>query len=295
MKPSPFVYHRPTTLDEAVETLASVGETGKVLAGGQSLVPLMSMRLAAPADLVDINHVAGLDAVEVADGQVRVGATVRHRDLELHEPAHTVVPLLRQGLVHVAHPTIRNRGTTVGSLVHADPAAEMPAVLMLLDGSVELRSVRGARSVPAAEFFVGPMESAAAADELAVAATFRRPPRGSGSAFRELARRHGDYAMCGVGAVVTTDPDGAVTRARVGLVSVGPVPVLLDLTAAVTGSGGGFSYPAVRDILDAGIEPDEDIHATAEYRRHLAHVLTLRALTDAREAAVASRRDERAA
>ena len=295
MKPSPFVYHRPTTLDEAVETLASVGETGKVLAGGQSLVPLMSMRLAAPADLVDINHVAGLDAVEVAEGQVRVGATVRHRDLELHEPAHTVVPLLRQGLVHVAHPTIRNRGTTVGSLVHADPAAEMPAVLMLLDGSVELRSVRGARSVPAAEFFVGPMESAAAADELAVAATFRRPPRGSGSAFRELARRHGDYAMCGVGAVVTTDPDGAVTRARVGLVSVGPVPVLLDLTAAVTGSGGGFSYPAVRDILDAGIEPDEDIHATAEYRRHLAHVLTLRALTDAREAAVASRRDERAA
>ncbi|HEX6874323.1 MAG TPA: FAD binding domain-containing protein [Nocardioidaceae bacterium] len=295
MKPSPFVYHRPTTLDEAVETLASVGETGKVLAGGQSLVPLMSMRLAAPADLVDINHVAGLDALEVADGPVRVGATVRHRDLELHEPAHTVVPLLRQGLVHVAHPTIRNRGTTVGSLVHADPAAEMPAVLMLLDGSVELRSVRGARSVPAAEFFVGPMESAAAADELAVAATFRRPPRGSGSAFRELARRHGDYAMCGVGAVVTTDPDGAVTRARVGLVSVGPVPVLLDLTAAVTGSGGGFSYPAVRDILDAGIEPDEDIHATAEYRRHLAHVLTLRALTDAREAAVASRRDERAA
>lgn len=295
MKPSPFVYHRPTTLDEAVETLASVGETGKVLAGGQSLVPLMSMRLAAPADLVDINHVAGLDAVEVADGQVRVGATVRHRDLELHEPAHTVVPLLRQGLVHVAHPTIRNRGTTVGSLVHADPAAEMPAVLMLLDGSVELRSVRGARSVPAPDFFVGPMESAAAVDELAVAATFRRPPRGSGSAFRELARRHGDYAMCGVGAVVTTDPDGAVTRARVGLVSVGPVPVLLDLTAAVTGSGGGFSYPAVRDILDAGIEPDEDIHATAEYRRHLAHVLTLRALTDAREAAVASRRDERAA
>lgn len=295
MKPSPFVYHRPTTLDEAVETLASVGETGKVLAGGQSLVPLMSMRLAAPADLVDINHVAGLDAVEVADGQVRVGATVRHRDLELHEPAHTVVPLLRQGLVHVAHPTIRNRGTTVGSLVHADPAAEMPAVLMLLDGSVELRSVRGARSVPAAEFFVGPMESAAAADELAVAATFRRPPRGSGSAFRELARRHGDYAMCGVGAVVTTDPDGAVTRARVSLVSVGPVPVLLDLTAAVTGSGGGFSYPAVRDILDAGIEPDEDIHATAEYRRHLAHVLTLRALADARKAALASRRDERAA
>lgn len=295
MKPAPFTYHRPSTVDEAVEMLAAVAGAGKVLAGGQSLVPLMSMRLAAPSDLVDINHVEGLDSVEVGEQQVRVGATVRHRDLELHGAAHTAVPLLRQALEHVAHPTIRNRGTTVGSIVHADPAAEMPAVLLLLDGQVELRSVRGRRVVAATDLFLGPMESALAADELALASTFGRPPAGSGSSFHELARRRGDYAMCGVGAVVTTDPDGAVTRARAALVSVAAVPVLVDLTRAVTGTGGGFSAAAVRDLLDEAIDPEPDIHATAEYRRHLAHVLTLRALNDARASAVGSRRGGRAA
>lgn len=295
MKPSPFTYHRPSTVDEAVEMLAALGATGKVLAGGQSLVPLMSMRLAAPENLVDINHLPGLGAVEVDDSLVRVGALARHSEVERDERAYAAVPLLRQALLQVAHPTIRNRGTTVGSLVHADPAAEMTAVLALLDGAVELRSVRGSRRVPAGEFFVGPMESATAPDELAVAATFHRPPRGSGTAFRELARRHGDYAMCGVGAVVTSDPDGAVVRARVALISVGPGPVLVDMTAAVSGSGGGFSTAAVRELLDAHIEPEADIHATAEYRRHLAHVLTSRVLDDAHAAAVAARRAERVA
>ena len=295
MKPSPFTYHRPSTVDEAVAMLAALGGTGKVLAGGQSLVPLMSMRLAAPENLVDINHLPGLAAVEVDDAEVRVGALARHSDVERDEQAYAAVPLLRQALQHVAHPTIRNRGTTVGSLVHADPAAEMPAVLALLDGAVELRSTRGTRSVPAAEFFVGPMESSTALDELAVAASFRRPPRGSGSAFRELARRHGDYAMCGVGAVVTSDPDGAVVAARVALISVGPGPVLVDMGEAVSGSGGGFSRAAVHELVDAHIEPEEDIHATAEYRRHLAHVLTARVLDEAHAAAVAARRAVRVA
>jgi aerobic carbon-monoxide dehydrogenase medium subunit len=295
VKPPPFTYHRPGTVDEAVETLAALGAAGKVLAGGQSLVPLMSMRLAAPADLVDVNHIAGLDHVDVDDHTVRIGATARQRSVELHEGAHTAAPLLRQGLVHVAHPTIRNRGTAVGSLVHADPAAEMPAVLMLLDGSVELRSSRGTRTVPAAEFFVGPMESAIAVGELAVCATFRRPSYGTGSAFRELARRHGDYAMCGVGAVVSTDADGAVTAARVALVSVGPRPVLVDMADAVGGSGAGFTASSVRTLVDAHIDPEEDIHATADYRRHLAHVLTARVLDEAHAAAVAARRAERVA
>ena len=295
MKPSPFTYHRPGTVDEAVELLAALGGSGKVLAGGQSLVPLMSMRLAAPEHLVDINHIPGLDRVDVDEHVVRVGATARHRSVERHEGARRAVPLLAQGLAHVAHPTIRNRGTTVGSIVHADPAAEMPAVLMLLDGSVELRSVSGTRTVAAREFFVGPMESATAVDELAVAATFRRPSYGSGSAFRELARRQGDYAMCGVGAVVSTDPDGAVTGARVALISVGPGPVLVDLTPAVRGSGGGFAEEPVRELVDAAIDPEEDIHATAEYRRHLAHVLTARVLDDAQSAAVAARRGRQVA
>lgn len=293
MKPAPFEYHRPAHTTEALEMLASLGGAAKVLAGGQSLVPLMSMRLAAPGHLVDINHLPELDTVEVTDTHVRVGALARHSRVEKDEAAFTAVPLLRQALVNVAHATVRNRGTTVGSLVHADPAAEMPAVLVLLDGTVELRSAGGAREVPAADFFLGPMESAIRPDELAVAATLARPPEGSGTAFLELARRHGDYAMCGVGAVVTTDRDDAVAAARVALVSVGPVPVLVDLGAAVTGAG--FDADAVRDLLDERIEPEDDIHATAAYRRHLAHVLTARALEDARTRARDARRSGRAA
>ncbi len=298
MKPPPFTYHRPRSTDEAVQMLAGLaGESGgaKVLAGGQSLVPLMSMRLAAPGHLVDINHIPGLAAVEAGPDGVRVGALARHAGVERDEAAFGAVPLLRQALQHVAHPTIRNRGTTVGSLVHGDPAAEMTAVLALLGGSVELAGPAGTRVVGAAEFFLGPMETATGVDEVAVAATFPRPPAGSGSAFVELARRHGDYAMCGVAALVTVDPDLAVTAARAGLISVGAGPVLADLTGAIAGSGGGFDPDRVRDLLDEVIDPEEDIHASASYRRHLAHVLTERALRQAHDDAVARRRDGRAA
>ena len=295
MKPSPFTYHRPGSTSEALEVLARLGDAGKVLAGGQSLVPLMSMRLAAPANLVDINHLPELDSVEVTETVVRVGALARHSRVEHDEPAYAAIPLLRQGLRNVAHPTIRNRGTTVGSIVHADPAAEMPAVLALLDGVVEVRSAHGDRDVPASGFFLGPMESAVRPGELAVAVTFRRPAAGSGSAFQELARRHGDYAMCGVGAVVTTDPDGALTTARVALISVGGGPVLVDVTDAITGSGGGFDAASLHALVEGPIDPETDIHATADYRRNLAHVLTARVLDEAHANAMASRRQERVA
>jgi carbon-monoxide dehydrogenase medium subunit len=181
---------------------------------------------------------------------------------------------------HVAHPTIRNRGTTVGSLVHGDPAAEMPAVLALLDGWVTLLTVSGSRDVAAADFFTGPMETAVRAGELAVSATFRRPPRGTRSAFVEVARRQGDYAVCGVGAVVT---GGLV---RVALVSVGDGPVLVDVSAAYDGSA--LDPDAARDLVDAVIEPEGDIHASADYRRHLAHVLVARAVHEARTEANAA-------
>jgi carbon-monoxide dehydrogenase medium subunit len=213
----------------------------------------------------------------VEDGVVRIGALARHSEVEHDEAAFAAIPLLRQALRHVAHPTIRNRGTTVGSLVHADPAAEMPAVLMLLDGSVTLRSAAGARDVAAADFFTGPMESAVRAGELAVSATFRRPPGGSGSSFVEVARRQGDYAVCGVGALVSAD------RVRVALVSVGDGPVLVDLSAAYDGSV--LDPAGARDLVDARIDPEGDIHASADYRRHLAHVLVARAVAEARTAA----------
>ncbi len=288
MKPSPFSYHRPTSVDEAVQMLVELEQDAngaKVLAGGQSLVPLMSMRLAAPGHLIDINHLPGLATVEVSDTDVRVGALARHRQVELDDAAYDANPLLRQALENVAHPTIRNRGTTVGSIVHADPAAEMTAVLAMLEGSVELTGPQGQRTVPAADFFVGPMMSAASVDEIAVAVRFPRLAPRSGSTFVELARRHGDYAMCGVGAVVTLDDDEGVSAARLGLISVGDGPVVVDLAPALT-SNGGVDTAAARELVDAAIEPEEDIHATADYRRNLALVLTERALDRARVDAV---------
>jgi len=171
----------------------------------------------------------------------------------------------------------------------------MPAVLVLLGGTVELRSVTGGRDVAAGDFFVGPMESATRPDELAVAVTFQRPPHGTGSAFVELARRHGDYAMCGVCAVVGTDAEDSITSARVALISAGAGPVLVDVTEAITGSGGAFDEAALIRLVDERIDPEDDIHASAEYRRHLAHVLTRRALGGAREHALRRRSEAKEA
>ena len=304
MKPPAFTYHRPTDLGEALAVLAETGAEGKVLAGGQSLVPVLNMRLAAPAHLIDINRLPDLAAVRVGDTAVRVGALVRHADLERDRPAAGVLPLLGEATRHVAHPAIRNRGTTVGSLAHGDPAAELPAVLALLGGHVELASTAGRRTVPAAEFFLGPLETAIRPGELAVAAVFPVPAglvrpglRGSqahssppamrtGTAWLELSRRHGDYALCGVGALVTVDDDLRVTTARVACCSVGPVPVVVDVTDAVAGRPGVSADWTAAGALAAGkVDPDGDIHATAAYRRHLVGVLTARALRTATDAA----------
>jgi carbon-monoxide dehydrogenase medium subunit len=295
VKPPPFVYHAPTGLDEALAVLAEVGDDGKVLAGGQSLIPLLNMRLAAPGHLVDVGGVAGLDRLEVADGAVRVGATVRHRALERHAGASDANPLLGQALRHVAHPVIRNRGTTVGSIAHADPAGEMPAVLAVLGGHAELTSVRGTRRVAADEFFLGPLQADVAPDELVTAVVFPDPGPRSGTAFEELARRHGDYALAGVAVVVTLDDDQRVDAARAAFIGVGGVPVVVDLADACGGqsadtgrgqsadTGRGQSADAVGfggavAAAHAAVDPDDDIHATADYRRHLAGVLLDRAL-----------------
>jgi carbon-monoxide dehydrogenase medium subunit len=284
MKPPPFDYSRPSSLDEAVSLLAELGDEGKVLAGGQSLVPLLSMRLAAPGHLVDINRLDPLSYVRADADAVRVGATARHCDVEADAAAARVQPLLRRALRLVAHPTIRNRGTTVGSLAHADPAAEMPAVLALLGGSVRTVSAGGARELAAADFFAGPLESALRPGELAVEAIFPAAPARSGSAIEEVSRRHGDYAVCGVCAVVTLDGDRRIASARAGYVSVAPTPLVLDLGDAVRGRTSDASLDDVRDAVV--VDPEGDIHATAAYRRHLAGVLTVRALrAAAREAA----------
>ncbi|AYY12954.1 xanthine dehydrogenase family protein subunit M [Actinobacteria bacterium YIM 96077] len=292
MKPSGFTYHRPQTVDEALDVLGRVGPEGKVLAGGQSLVPMMNMRLAAPAELIDINRLTALDYVQVegdgAGAAVRVGATARHTTVERDTAAFTVLPLLRQALSHVAHSTIRNQGTTVGSLVHADPAGEMTAVLALLDGSVEVRSAHGARCVSASDFFVGPLESCLEPDELATSAVFPVPEGRSGSAWLEVARRHGDYAVCGVGAVLRLDGDARVVAARTGYISVDATPVVLDLGEVI----GRVPYDtadwdAAGRYAAAQLQPEGDIHASAAYRRQLAGVLTSRALSAAARHALA--------
>jgi aerobic carbon-monoxide dehydrogenase medium subunit len=282
VKPRPLAYTRPESVAEAVAALAPTDLDAKVLAGGQSLVPLMSMRLASPDLLVDINRLAELSYVTVADGQVRVGALARHAEV-LASPAAAAQPLLAQALRFVAHPAIRNRGTTVGSIVHADPAGEMPAVLAVLGGTVGVASSAGQRSIPADEFFLGPLESAVQPGELATEVQFpvlADPAAGTG--FAEVSRRRGDYAVCGVAAMAWLATDGRIGGAKAAYLSVGPTPVVLDLTDAVAGEApGARSFPAAASLARARLQPRSDIHATTGYRRHLAGVLTERALAEA--------------
>jgi len=281
VKPSAFVHHAPRSVDEALAVLAEFGPDGKVLAGGQSLIPILNMRLAAPGHLVDINGVAGLATIEVTPQAVHIGALVRHTQLERDVSAFAHLPLLREALVHVAHPVIRNRGTTVGSLAHADPAGEMPAVLALTSGYVDVASSRGPRAVAAGDFFLGPMESCLAPDEMATGASFGRFPAGTGMAFAESTRRHGDYALAGVAAAVTV-VDGVIVSARASFVSVTPTPDVLDLSDLLAGSApedGDWAKAA--ELAREHVSPETDIHASAEYRRMLVGVLTARVLAEA--------------
>ena len=248
MKPPPFGYHAPATVEEACTLLRSL-EDPKVLAGGQSLIPLLNFRLARPANLVDINRVSGLDRIYERDGGVAVQALVRQAGVEDSETVARVCPLLTDAIRLVAHRVIRNRGTVCGSLAHADPASELPAVLLALRGEVVARSSRGERRIAADQFFKGVFETALAPDEMVVEAWFPRSPEPY--AILEESRRHGDFALAGV--VRAGD--------RVALFGVAGTPVLAD----------------PRDPA-RGLEPSGDLEATREFRLHLVRVLTERAL-----------------
>lgn len=289
MKPAAFTHHAPESVAEALAVLAEVGEGGKVLAGGQSLVPILNMRLAAPPHLVDINRIASLSTVDSDGSGVTVGAIARHAELEADGSAYVVQPLLRRAVRLVAHPAIRNRGTTCGSIAHADPAGEMTAVLALTGGSVRLAAAgREPVDVAAADFFVGPLECALQTGQLLVSAHFPAFGPRTGSAFVELARRHGDYALCGVAMAVTVDPAGTVTRVRAAYISVAPTPLMLDLTDAVGGRPADTAdWPAAGRLAESLVTPEADIHATAAYRRRLVGVLTARAGAEAARDALA--------
>ncbi len=292
MKPPPFDYETARSLDQALDVLARRGGEAKVLAGGQSLIPVMNFRLARPAVLVDVNPVSELDFVrEAGDGSLTVGALVRQRLLERDSTVARLQPLLAETAPWIAHPQIRNRGTVGGSLAHADPASELPAVALALDARLRLRSRDGDRELPASDFFTGLFATALRPDELLTQVTFPALSPRTGCAFDEIARRHGDYAQAGAAAVVTLADDGTIRRARLVFLSLGDGPLLASKAAGMlegeTPSEELFQEAAatVTDPSDGEIDPTGDIHATADYKRHLAGVLTRRVLARAVERA----------
>ncbi len=281
MKPAPFDYVLARSTSEAIDALARHGDEAKVLAGGQRLMPMLNMRLARPAVLVDINGARELDYLREVDGVLSVGALVRQHQLERWAAAR--VPLIAEALRYVGHLAIRTRGTVAGSLAHADPASELPALLLCLDGSVVARRNRSERAIPAAELFVAPLTTALAPDELCTEVRFTLPRAGAGWGFAEVARRHGDFALVGTVAVLSCDASGNVADVRLGFFGVGPTAVRAVAAEAML-AGEEPTGARIRDAARAAaqsLSPDADLHATGEYRRQVAAVLAERTLNRA--------------
>ena len=284
MKPPPFDYHAATSVEQALALLAEHGDDAKVLAGGQSLVPLLALRLARPSVVVDINGIADLDAVVDGDG-LRLGAMVRQRAAERSPVVVAGNPLLATALQYIGHPAIRNRGSVGGSIAHADPAAELPGVLLALDGEVEITGPRGQRSVAAHSFFGGFLTTAIEPDELLTAVRFPAWPAGAGGSFQEFSRRSGDFAVAGVAAVIRLAADGSIAEARLALTGVDATPVRATKaeSALVGHSPTTSAWEAAAADAAAEVDPPADLHGSSAYRRHLVGVLVRRALSEAHE------------
>ena len=282
VKPAPFEYHRPTSADEAVALLTEHGDEAKVLAGGQSLVPLLGLRLSRPGHLVDVNRLGELAGVANGEG-LRLGATVRHHTLESSDTVRRASPLLAAAAGFIGHRAIRNRGTVGGSVAHADPAAELPAVLLALDASVEATSGRGTRLIPADDLFTGFLSTSLDADELLTAVLVPPWPERAGWSFHEFNRRSGDFAIVGVAAVVRLDASGTIDHARLAFSGVDSRPVRAEAAerALVGASPSADLWSAAAHAAAAELSPTSDFHGSASYRRHLAGVLAERALHDA--------------
>jgi carbon-monoxide dehydrogenase medium subunit len=283
MKPAPFEYLRARSVEEALAGLAAHGPEAKLLAGGQSLVPMLNFRLLEPKALVDINAIAGLDQIREEAGAVRIGALARHRAVETSLLIAARLPVLAASMAHVAHFAIRNRGTFGGSLAHADPAAEIPLVARLLDARIRTASPSGGRTIAARDFFLSALTTCLAPDEIIMEVELPCSPPGAGWAFEEVSRRPGDFAVAMVAAVVSVEA-GRVTQARLALGGVAMTPIRAE--AAETLLAGQALSPdviaaaaaaAARDAAD----PPSDLHGSADYRRHLVEVLTRRALAAA--------------
>ena len=292
MKPPKFHYFAPQSIGEALELLAQHAGDARVLAGGQSLVPLMNMRLVHPGILVDINGIHELAYIKVWDGGLSIGALTRDAALSGDRMVAERLPLLREAAHYVGHPAIRNRSTAGGSIAHADPAAELPAVMVALNAEFVVHDSAGSRTIAAQDFFKGYLTTDLKEGELLTELLIPGLPSRSGSAFVEFARREGDYALAGVAAVVVLDEDGTIADARLGLCSVGPSPVRPQTTEALLRGqrpGGETWATAAATVVSVLENPLSDIHGSADYRRHLAGVLTKQALATAAERAERNR------
>ena len=281
MKPPPFTYHRPDSLDAALALLAEHGDEAKVLAGGQSLVPLMALRMGQPAHVVDIGAIAGLDTIDAdATGAITIGAMVRHEQAKQSSVIAEHAPLIAETMPHVAHRAIRSQGTVVGSIAHADPAAEMPAVVLSTGATMIATSAAdGEREIPAADFFQGYLDTALRADEILTAARFPAWPTNALGSTVEVARRHGDYAL--VGLVTKLEiTDGTITDAALSFFGAASTAIRVPVAeeTLVDSPPTTHTFEAVAKIVSAELDPPADIHGSTAYRKHLAGVVTRRGL-----------------
>ncbi|HYB72423.1 MAG TPA: xanthine dehydrogenase family protein subunit M [Candidatus Sulfotelmatobacter sp.] len=287
MKPAQFEYFDPGTLDEALKLLRDHGDDAKVLAGGQSLVPLMNFRLARPKVIVDVNKIPGLDYVRDVDGMIHIGALTRQRTVETSSAIKGKCPLLTEATYWVGHLAIRTRGTVGGTIAHADPAAEYPCVLSALGGQVVVKGPAGERVLTADDFFVTFLTTALQPTEMVTEVRFPTVPPEAGWAFVEFSRRHGDFAIVGVAAMVQLDKQRKCTDARIALCGVGGTPFKARSAEAIL-KGTEVTdkvIQAAAEKVGGEVEPEGDLHGSAEYRKHLAKVLTGRTLRKALEKA----------
>jgi aerobic carbon-monoxide dehydrogenase medium subunit len=280
MKMAAFDYHRPSSLDEALDLLAAHGDDGKILAGGQSLLAVMAMRLSSPGHLIDIGAVSGLNDVVTADDHVTVGSLVRQSTAEASVAVAAGTPMVSKALPFIGHRAIRNRGTICGSLAHADPAAELPCVALALDAELTVRSATATRTVAAADFFQGFLTTTISEDEMLTQVRFPRWSGRSGFAVQEISRRHGDFAVVGTTVGLGFDDAGVIARAAIALFGVASTPVRMPAAERllVGHKADAAAFAAAAAAVSAALDPPSDDHATSAYRRHVAGVLTRRSL-----------------
>ncbi len=287
MKPPVFEYSRPRDVNEALTTLQQRSVDVRVLAGGQSLMPMLNFRLANPGHLMDINGLRELDFIEERDGNLCIGALTRHRQLLCDKVVNRLAPLVSAAACYIGHPAIRNRGTIGGSVSHADPAAELPVVLTVLDASIILHSEKSRRTVAPIDYFVGPLVTSRESNELVTEIQVPLQDSRTGWGFHEVARRHGDFALVSAAAVITSDAAGRARRVRLALGGIADRPVRVRQSEEVL-AGEMLDAKRIRaaaDYVDKDLDANADQHASAGYRRHLARVLAYRALMDAASAA----------